>query len=250
MKRGSRGQGVRYWQWALDDLYGEVVVDGIFGRRTQEVTRRFQVDCRLEPDAIVGPQTRKAMGRMPFKDDVAAATYAMVRTVGYRYPDKVVLDRGASLAQADITTRERLAAWFAQLAHESGRFLFLEEIWGPTPAQRRYEPPYKKAAELGNTQPGDGKRFKGRGPIQLTGRANYRRFGVALKLPLEDRPELVAEPAIGLACAAQFWVAGCLNRYVDRGDFVGLTKAINGGTNGLADREVRWRQAQRVLGLL
>ena len=73
-----------------------------------------------------------------------------------------------------IESPARMAAFIAQLAHESGQFRFMEEIWGPTPAQQRYEPPSSLATDLGNTDAGDGKRFKGRGPIQITGRANYR----------------------------------------------------------------------------
>src|SRR5688572_18062653 len=83
----------------------------------------------------------------------------------------------AAMEEFEINNLRRTSAFIAQLAHESGEFNFMEEIWGPTPAQKRYEPPSDLARTLGNTQPGDGKRFKGRGPIQLTGRANYQKFG-------------------------------------------------------------------------
>src|SRR5436190_20334643 len=83
----------------------------------------------------------------------------------------------AAMAEFAIEAPARAAAFLAQLAHESGQFHFMEEIWGPTDAQRRYEPVTKLSHDLGNSEAGDGKRFKGRGPIQLTGRANYKRFG-------------------------------------------------------------------------
>src|SRR6185503_18517769 len=73
----------------------------------------------------------------------------------------------AAMTEFAIEVPARAAAFLAQLAHESGQFRFMEEIWGPTAAQRRYEPPSTLATDLGNTEPGDGKRFKGRGPIQI-----------------------------------------------------------------------------------
>src|SRR5437867_7559889 len=100
----------------------------------------------------------------------------------------------AAMQARTIDTPLRTAAFVAQLAHESGEFRWMEEIWGPTPAQLRYEPPSDLAAKLGNTQPGDGKRFKGRGPIQITGRFNYAKFGAQLGLDLIADPAQAAAP--------------------------------------------------------
>ena len=91
----------------------------------------------------------------------------------------------------------------------------MEEIWGPTPAQCRYEPPTRLAAGLGNTEPGDGKRFKGRGPIQLTGRANYRVFGNALGLDLVGNPALAATKEVAFRIAGLYWRSGGLNALAD-----------------------------------
>ena len=99
----------------------------------------------------------------------------------------------AAMAEFAIDTPARAAAFLAQLAHESGQFRFMEEIWGPTDAQRRYEPVTKLSQALGNTDAGDGKRFKGRGPIQLTGRANYQRFGDLLSVDLLADPRASGE---------------------------------------------------------
>lgn len=131
----------------------------------------------------------------------------------------------------------RTAAFLAQLAHESGELRWMEEIWGPTDAQRRYEPPADLARRLGNTEPGDGARFKGRGPIQITGRDNYARYGRLLGRDLLANPASASEPDLAFLIAALFWQHNGLNELADAGKFVAITKRINGGTNGLADRE-------------
>src|SRR5215210_925798 len=111
----------------------------------------------------------------------------------------------AALTEFNIQAPARAAAFLAQLAHESGQFRFMEEIWGPTDAQRRYEPVTKLSQNLGNTEIGDGKRFKGRGAIQLTGRANYRRFGDLLSVDLVADPARAANPDVAFRAAALFW---------------------------------------------
>ncbi|MEO8060727.1 MAG: glycoside hydrolase family 19 protein [Burkholderiales bacterium] len=146
-----------------------------------------------------------------------------------------------------VDTMQRTAAFIAQLAHESGEFRWMEEIWGPTDPQRRYEPPGTLAARLGNTQPGDGKRFKGRGPIQITGRFNYAKYGTLLGVDLAAQPELAATPEFAFATAGLYWQSNGLNELADSGDFVKITRRINGGTNGLPDRQKYYALALGVL---
>jgi len=154
----------------------------------------------------------------------------------------------AAMGSHGVDTPLRTAAFVAQLAHESGEFRWMEEIWGPTAAQLRYEPPSPLAARLGNTQPGDGKRFKGRGPIQITGRFNYQKFGELLALDLVGDPAIAAKPEIAFATAALFWRSNGLNELADARDFVTITRRINGGTNGLAERQGYYARALAVLG--
>ena len=158
----------------------------------------------------------------------------------------------AAMAEFGINTPAREAAFVAQLAHESGQLRFMEEIWGPTDAQRRYEPASTLAAKLGNTQAGDGKRFKGRGPIQITGRSNYGRFGSLLSLDLLAAPERAAVPDTAFRVAALFWQKNGLNEIADQATseaFREMTRRINGGFNGLKEREQFYATARAVLGV-
>lgn len=144
---------------------------------------------------------------------------------------------------ADVTTRKRLAAFIAQWAHESAGFKYLREIWGPTPAQVRYE----GRADLGNTQRGDGQRYCGRGWAQLTGRFNYRKYGQMLGLPLETQPELAERPDVAWRIAAAYWRDHNINTLADAGDFEAVTRKVNGGLNGYADRLAYYQRALQVI---
>ncbi len=133
-----------------------------------------------------------------------------------------------SLAAWKIDTALRIAHFTAQVAHESAGFRAVEEF-----ADGRA---YEGRRDLGNSQPGDGPRYKGRGLIQLTGRANYRDIGRMLNLDLEARPALAAEPVNALRIACAYWDWRNLNRLADADDLNAVTRAVNGGLNGLADR--------------
>src|SRR5262249_20021786 len=135
----------------------------------------------------------------------------------------------AAIKEFDITTPKRQAAFLAQLAHESGQLRYMEELASGEA--------YEGRKDLGNTQPGDGKKYKGRGPIQLTGRANYRRAGKALGLDLENHPEKAATPEVGCRVAGWFWKTHGLNELADKGDFKQITRRINGGYRGLESRQ-------------
>ena len=152
----------------------------------------------------------------------------------------------------------RLAQYVPQITHESGRFRYDHEIWGPTPAQNRYD----TRTDLGNTpaRDGDGYKYRGRGPIQITGKYNYEKFTAWAKRLDPSAPDFVADPdkvttdpwegLVGL----WYWSEGnptgkSLNRYADRGDIEMITKRINGGLNGYADRlDLYVRTALVLLG--
>jgi putative chitinase len=145
--------------------------------------------------------------------------------------------------QYEITTHLRLAHFVAQACHETFGFRYLREIWGPTAAQRAYE----GRVDLGNLRVGDGHLYRGRGIFQLTGRANYACIGKALNLPLEVDPELAADPEIGAHIACHYWQTHQINVPADANDIERVTRAINGGLNGLADRQACFARAREVL---
>lgn len=144
-----------------------------------------------------------------------------------------------------IVSPARLAAWLAQIGHESGSFGYTRELWGPTQAQLGYE----GRKDLGNTQPGDGFLFRGRGLIQITGRYNFGMVGDALGVDFINNPASLSEPVNAARSAAWFWSTHGCNELADAGDFIGTTRKINGGMTGEADRAARWAKAKLALGV-
>lgn len=144
-----------------------------------------------------------------------------------------------AMAEFAITSYWRETAFLAQLAHESAELRYMEEIASGAA--------YEGRKDLGNTQPGDGKRYKGRGPIQLTGRANYTKYGGLLGLDLVNNPTVAATKEVGFRIAGEFWKLNGLNELADQQDFKAITKRINGGYNGLDDRIKYYERAKKVL---
>lgn len=143
-----------------------------------------------------------------------------------------------------------MAAFIAQIGHESLSLRYTAEVWGPTPTQKRYE----GRTDLGNTRPGDGIKFRGHGLIQTTGRFNHAAVRDRLRAAGHDCPDFEAfpeeleTPKWAAWSAADYWSWKKLNELADRDDFLLITRRINGGTNGLADRQARWEKARMILG--
>lgn len=147
----------------------------------------------------------------------------------------------AAMAEFQIDTPARQAAFLAQLAHESGSLRYVRELASGAA--------YEGRADLGNTEPGDGVRYKGRGLIQITGRANYLACSRALfgDDRLIDQPGLLELPGAACRSAAWFWWGHGLNTLADAGQFEKITRRINGGTNGAADRLAYYAKAKEAL---
>ncbi|EGH46386.1 glycoside hydrolase family 19 protein [Pseudomonas syringae] len=148
-----------------------------------------------------------------------------------------------AMSKYQIVTPLRIAAFIAQVGHESGQLRYVRELWGPTTQQLGYE----GRKDLGNTVAGDGSKYRGRGLIQVTGRANYEECGEALGLDLIDHPELLELPQHAAMSAAWFWHRAALNTLADKRDMQQITRKINGGLNGLQDRLSLYKKACEVL---
>ncbi len=176
------------------------------------------------------------------------------------------------LPEYEINTPQRVAAFIAQCAHESGGFKFLKEnlnykaeslvkvfpkYFKTLDEARAYEKQPAKIANRiygnrmgnGDEASGDGFRYCGRGLIQLTGKENYTWFAASLEIPVEEAAEYLEtfEGAVQSAC--WFWETNKLNQWADKGDMLTLTKRINGGTLGLDDRIKHYQHALHVMGL-
>ena len=155
----------------------------------------------------------------------------------------------AAMGKYAIVTRLRIAAFIAQIGHESGQLLWVRELGGD-----QYLSKYDTgtlAKRLGNTPEadGDGQKYRGRGLIQVTGRANYAACSEALfgDARLLNTPELLEHPVCASMSAGWYWQRAGLNTLADQGDFLTITRRINGGTNGLSDREALYKRALKVL---
>ena len=138
----------------------------------------------------------------------------------------------AGVARAyDLTLPLRLCHFLAQGCHETDEWKTLVEYGGPAYFKR-----YDGRADLGNTEPGDGYRFRGRGFLQFTGRANYKTFGELAEMDLIGDPDRAADPATSVLLAGAYWQQRRINNYADENDLKGVTRKVNGGTNGLQHR--------------
>jgi putative chitinase len=164
---------------------------------------------------------------------VAIMPLARTRAVAFLSP------LNATMLEFGITTQARQASFLSQVGHESGQLRYVRELASGQA--------YEGRADLGNTQRGDGVRFRGRGLLQVTGRANYAACGKALGLDLLAQPELLEQAVNACRSAGWFWQMRGLNALADTGDQERVTRRINGGVNGLAERLALYRAARKVL---
>src|SRR5580693_4825459 len=169
---------------------------------------------------------------LPISADLLRAVAPRQSGIRAQHQAHIIEEVGASLAatlgQYAINTPLRLAHFIAQTCHESDGYCTTEEYASGAA--------YEGRRDLGNTEPGDGRLFKGRGLIQLTGRANYEAAGRRLQLPLVANPDVAAVPATSLLIACDYWKQRDINTPCDRDDIITVTRRVNGGLNGIESR--------------
>lgn len=254
-KRGvNRPQDVRIIQALLNmcrsrtGIAAPLATDGKIGRKTiaaigafqRAISGATQPDCRVDCGGITLGLLRQFMPkrftREKLQGIMAAASEALVASYFK------VLTR--AMAASSIDTPLRIAHFLAQIGHESGELRYCEELASGDA--------YEGRLDLGNREPGDGRRFKGRGLIQLTGRANYQAYSDARGADFvtgANPHRIASEPALAADVAVWFWTVKRLNRLADRDDLRGITRRINGGFNGLADRCRRLARAKWFLNV-
>ncbi|HVY45015.1 MAG TPA: peptidoglycan-binding protein [Minicystis sp.] len=274
LEEGSRGSDVAELQRELNAAQGgpDLVVDGDFGPRTKSAVEAFQRAHHLTVDGVVGPQTRAALARARHHHAPAhhgsshaphhhhappppphhGRTIVALSQLEHIMPGITsahahlyVAPLNDALVEFHIDTRLRAAAFLGQIAEESVELNYFEEIASGWEYDISRNP--SLARELGNTHYGDGPRYKGRGPIQLTGRSNYIRAGEALHVDLVDHPTRAALPSIGFRTAGWYWVTHGLNGLADERDYRDITLRINGGLNGYSTRIYYYDRALAVL---
>lgn len=220
--------------------------DGRIGPNTLEAIRSFEIrvmklagsDSMLAPGDATVKALLAGLPAGPSKEKLSVVMPRALPSRIDRYYEPLV----AGMKKYTITTPLRMAHFVSQIAHESASFLYAEEIADGSA--------YEGRIDLGNTQPGDGRRFKGRGLIQLTGRANYTQYARESGVDCVARPEVVAtDPFIGVDVSCWYWDRRRINALADADDVKAVTKAVNGGYNGLDDRIEYLGRAKAVLGI-
>jgi putative chitinase len=212
-----------------------LTVDGQFGSESAVGIAAFQsqVMGQAAPDGIVSdPSDTMAELQKGLPDGLTAEKLHLVMLNARQSKIDLFYQPVVEQMQASgIDTPLRMAHFLAQTGHESGDLLYTEELASGQA--------YEGRTDLGNTQPGDGPKFKGRGLIQLTGRANYVAYGKSIGQDLTVNGawmNIATDPSLAVGVACWFWTTHKLNTFADNDDLETITRRVNGGLNGLQDR--------------
>lgn len=227
---------------------GKLKVDGQVGKKTVDTIRKFELEIMKLPgsDGLITDHDptltalKSGMSKSPAVDKQKLAAFmphALEANI-----DKYRTHLRKIMPKYGIKSDLRIVHFLAQLAHESGSFRYSEELASGQA--------YEGRSDLGNTRRGDGKRYKGRGLIQLTGRANYQAYSDATGIDYIRKPRLLAtDPKTAVDVACWFWKWKKLNQLADTDDVRVVTRRINGGYNGIDDRIAFLKRAKCLMGM-
>ncbi|PZV22011.1 MAG: chitinase [Snowella sp.] len=224
-------------------------VDGIYGPQTKQAFEQFKQQTHEgEPDTIGAgsAKTLLELNTLPAGNNLISNNQAE-SIYGHSITDQQLADLNSCLNRFEINTHPRIRHFLSQTAHESGGLKFMTEIWGPTVEQQQYDPPHAKAKELGNIAVGDGFKYRGAGVIQLTGRSNYQAFANFIHDPDVMEGANYVSIKYPFTSAGFWWHNNNMNALCDRGANVEeITRRVNGGLNGLSDREAYYAKALKI----
>lgn len=215
-----------------------VAVDGIYGPDTLSAFKEFKRKAHLSEPEMLGPSTAQALIR---SNSIIISKRQAEGIFKRAITQDQLNDLNLCLKKFDITTPARIRHFMAQIAHESGGLRWLKELATGDAYQGR--------RDLGNIYPGDGRRYKGAGAIQLTGRHNYTKFGEYMQDPNIVRlgANYVAQK-YPFTSAGFWWMRAGMNQLIDKGATVKqVTRRVNGGYNGLADRVAYFTRAENYI---
>jgi putative chitinase len=252
LRKGMIGASVGTWQTFLNSQGFDCgTADSNFGNKTVFATIAFQKANGLDDDGIVGSKTIAVAEGLGYNSeahegtkngDITVEQLSYIMKGGKRADVELYLPSLNSQMKAyQINTPLRKQHFLSQLGHESGSLKYRHEIADGSA--------YENRTDLGNIHTGDGKKYRGEGLIQLTGRNNITAYaGYCEDLDLIEHPERIGnEPKHAVGAACWFWKTRNLNKWADRDDVVMVTKVINGGTNGLEDRKQYLKRAKEVI---
>lgn len=275
---GDRGHHVLLLQQTLNQFGFGLREDGVFGETTEAAVKTFQANNGLVADGFVGKNTLRVLFQKTAQETPPRGVHAIFLKLGVRPKDAAIWAEPmeSSMEWASIRSPNNRAGYLANVLHESMMLSATHENLNYSPAALRRQWPHRFTEEMANrfgrtaNHPADqraiasvayggrygnrpypsddGWRYRGRGPIQLTFLDNYRAFAQDTGIDVVSNPDLVARPDIGATAAAWYWRTRGCDKLAEAEDLTGLCRKINGGLNGLTERNHLFYEIRRMSG--
>jgi putative chitinase len=213
---------------------------GAYEKGDREAAERVKFEPGDEPKDKPGDTPPPPTDKGDYRPITVEQLRKIVPELSQAKAEEMIGPLNDAMKQGGMNTPQRQAAFISQIAVESDRFRTYEEYADGSQ--------YEGRTDLGNTQPGDGKKYKGRGVIQITGRSNYTQMSKDLGVDFVNHPELAATPEYAFKSAVWYWNSRDGNSIADGGNITAITRMVNGGTHNLAERTDYYNRGLQVLG--